>query len=149
MNTVLMGDETYTVKKICVIEDNEKHMSLYIAILNTFADIEICSETRGDTGLELIKNENPDLIILDINLPGLNGIEICKELRQLDAFKETPIIAVTAFTIKGDQENIMGAGFTQYLSKPIRVMQFKEAVTKYLQVASKDACSEPEDILRI
>lgn len=121
------------VKKIYVIEDNEKNMSLFTAILNTIPDIEISSETRGDTGLELIKNGNPDLIILDIQLPGLNGIEICKELRQLDAFKETPIIAVTAFTMKGDQENIMGAGFTQYISKPIRVMQFKETVIKYLQ----------------
>lgn len=130
------------VKKVCVIEDNEKHMSLFTAILKVFPDIEICSETRGDTGLELIKNGNPDLIILDIQLPGLNGIEICKELRQMDAFKDTPIIAVTAFTIKGDQENIMGAGFTQYLSKPIRVMQFKETVTKYLQVESSAACPE-------
>ncbi|HME50865.1 MAG TPA: response regulator [Candidatus Lokiarchaeia archaeon] len=120
-------------KKIYVIEDNEKNMSLFTAILNTIPDIEISSETRGDTGLELIKNGNPDLIILDIQLPGLNGIEICKELRQLDAFKDTPIIAVTAFTMKGDQENIMGSGFTEYVSKPIRVMQFKETVSKYLQ----------------
>ena len=133
MNFVLMGDETSMVKKIYVIEDNEKNMSLFTAILNTIPDIEISSETRGDTGLELIKNGNPDLIILDIQLPGLNGIEICKELRQIDAFKETPIIAVTAFTMKGDQENIMGAGFTQYISKPIRVIQFKETVTNYLQ----------------
>ena len=133
MNTVLMGDEIFMVKKIYVIEDNEKNMSLFTAILKTIPDIEISSETRGDTGLELIKNGNPDLIILDIQLPGLNGIEICKELRQIDAFKETPIIAVTAFTMKGDQENIMGAGFTQYISKPIRVMQFKETVTNYLK----------------
>jgi two-component system cell cycle response regulator DivK len=119
-------------KKIYVVEDNEKNMSLFAAILKTIQGIELITEVRGDTGLELIKNGNPDLIILDIQLPGINGIEICKELRKIDRFNKIPIIAVTAFTMKGDQETIMAAGFTQYISKPIRVMQFKEVIMKYL-----------------
>jgi len=117
-------------KKVYVIEDNEKNMSLFYAILNTIPGIEILSEIRGDTGLELIKKGDPTVIILDIQLPGINGIEVCKELRKIPKFQKTPIIAVTAFTMKGDQETIMSAGFTQYISKPIRVMQFKEVVTK-------------------
>jgi two-component system cell cycle response regulator DivK len=119
-------------KKIYIVEDNEKNMSLFTAILNTIQGIEIITEVRGDTGLELIKKGNPDLVILDIQLPGINGIEICKELRKIERFKTIPILAVTAFTMKGDQETIMSAGFTQYISKPIRVMPFKEVITKYL-----------------
>ncbi|MEX2684060.1 MAG: response regulator [Candidatus Sigynarchaeota archaeon] len=125
-------DEAKMAKKVYVVEDNEKNMSLFTAILNTIKDIEIITDTRGDTGLELIKKGNPDLIILDIQLPGINGIEICKELRKIDRFSKIPIIAVTAFSMKGDQEAIMAAGFTQYISKPIRVMQFKETIMKYL-----------------
>ena len=91
-------------KKIYVIEDNEKNMSLFNAILNTIDDVEIFTEMRGDTGLELIKKGNPDLILLDVQLPGINGIELCKELRKFETLQSTPIIAVTAFTMKGDQE---------------------------------------------
>ena len=107
-------------------------MSLFNAILKTVPDVEISTSMRGDEGLELIKSGKPDLIILDVQLPGINGIEICKELRKIDKFKEIPIIAVTAFTMKGDQERIMAAGFTQYISKPIRVKSFKEIVNQYL-----------------
>lgn len=119
-------------KKIYVIEDNEKNMSLFTAILKTIPGIEIITETRGDKGLELIKNGDPDLIILDIQLPGMNGIEICKELRKMERFSKLPIIAVTAFTMKGDQETILAAGFSQYISKPIRVIQFKDVIAHYL-----------------
>ncbi len=128
----MVRDDIKMTKKIYVIEDNEKNMSLFTAILKTIPEIEIITETRGDKGLDVIKNGNPDLIILDIQLPGINGIEICKELRKIDRFNKIPIIAVTAFTMKGDQETIMAAGFTQYISKPIRVMQFKEVITKYI-----------------
>ncbi len=119
-------------KKIYVIEDNEKNLSLFIAILNTITGIELVTDNRGDTGLKLIKEGNPDLIILDIQLPGMSGIEICKELRKIDRFNKTPILAVTAFSMKGDMESIMAAGFTQYIAKPIRVIPFKEVITRYL-----------------
>ncbi|MBD3187421.1 response regulator [Candidatus Bathyarchaeota archaeon] len=120
------------VKKIFIVEDNEKNMSLFNAILKTIPDIEVKSAERGDEGFEMIKQGEPDLIILDVQLPGMNGIEICKELRKIEKFNELPIIAVTAFTMKGDQERIMAAGFTEYISKPIRVKNFKETVSGYI-----------------
>lgn len=120
------------VKHVYVIEDNEKNMKLFKAILNLIDDIEIYDEARGDTGLELIKSGNPDLIILDIQLPEISGIDICIELRKIEEYKEVPIIAVTSFAMKGDEERIMAAGFNKYISKPIKVAEFRELVKSYL-----------------
>lgn len=122
------------MKKVYLIEDNEKNMKLFRAILKIIPNIEIFEESRGDLGFELIKSSNPDLVILDIQLPEMNGIEICNELRKIKKFKDTPIIAVTSFAMKGDKERILEAGFNQYLSKPIKVQEFREVVKKYLNL---------------
>jgi len=120
------------LKKIYVIEDNEKNMKLFRAILKLIPDVEIYEETRGDLGFELIKSGEPDLIILDIQLPELDGVEICKKLRKIEKFKNVPMIAVTSFAMKGDKERILNAGFNEYISKPIRVQEFRELVKSYL-----------------
>jgi len=122
------------LKNVYVIEDNEKNMKLFRAILKLIPDLEIYEESKGNLGLELIKSGEPDLIILDIQLPEMNGIEICSELRKLDKFKDTPIIAVTSFAMKGDKERILKAGFNQYVSKPIKVKEFREIVKRYLNL---------------
>ncbi|MFX1398788.1 MAG: response regulator [Promethearchaeota archaeon] len=119
-------------KKVYVIEDNAKNMKLFKAILNLIPNIEVFEEIRGDLGLELIKSGEPDLIILDIQLPGMSGIEICTELRKIDKFKDVPIVAVTSFAMKGDKERILSAGFTTYVSKPIKVVDFRELVNQYV-----------------
>ncbi|MHA1805307.1 MAG: response regulator [Promethearchaeota archaeon] len=120
-------------RKIYIIEDNEKNLKLFVAVLKILPNIELFTETRGDTGLELIKSGNPDLIILDIQLPEKSGIDICKELRSMEKFKEIPIIAVTSFAMKGDRERIMEAGFTDYVSKPIKISEFRELVLNLLK----------------
>lgn len=120
-------------KNIYVIEDNEKNMKLFKAILKLLPDVKVYGETRGDTGLELIKSGNADLIILDIQLPEISGIEICTELRKIEKWKKVPIIAVTSFAMKGDEERIMKAGFDEYISKPIKVAKFRELVKKLLE----------------
>jgi len=119
-------------KNVYVVEDNEKNMKLFRAILKLIPGIKIFEETRGDTGLELIKTNDPDLIILDIQLPEISGIEICVELRKIEKFKETPIIAVTSFAMKGDKDRILSAGFNEYISKPIRVNEFRNLIKSYL-----------------
>ncbi len=121
------------LKKILVVEDDLKNMKLFIAILKMIPNIQIISEEKGDRAVDLIKNEKPDLIILDIQLPGKSGIEICKELRMLEAFKTLPLIAVTAFAMKGDKERILDAGFTSYISKPINIQNFKELINNFLK----------------
>lgn len=119
-------------KNVYVIEDNEKNMKLFRAILKLIPDIGIFEETRGDLGLELIKSGDPDLIILDIQLPEMSGIDICIELRKIEKFKKIPILAVTSFAMKGDKERILSAGFDEYISKPIKVNDFRELVKNFL-----------------
>ena len=116
------------MKKVYLVEDNEKNMKLFRAIFKIMPDIKLFEETQGDLGLELIKTGEPDLIILDIQLPVINGIEICTELRAMDKFKDIPIIAVTSFAMKGDKERILEAGFSEYISKPIRVQEFRTLI---------------------
>ena len=119
-------------KNVYVIEDNEKNMKLFRAVLKLIPDINIFEETSGELGLELIMSGNPDLVILDIQLPEISGIDICKKLREQDAFKDTPIIAVTSFAMKGDKDRILSAGFNEYISKPIKINDFRELVKEYL-----------------
>jgi two-component system cell cycle response regulator DivK len=120
-------------KKVYLVEDNAKNMKLFHAILKLIPDIEIFSETRGDLGLELIKSGDPDLIILDIQLPDISGIEIAKKVRSIERFKNIPMIAVTSFAMRGDKERILSAGFDKYISKPIRVQKFRELVKSILK----------------
>ena len=120
-------------KKIYIVEDNEKNMELFIALLETLPDLKIFTATKGKEGLELIKSGNPDIIILDIQLPDISGTEICKELRKIERFKTTPIIAVSSLAMKGDKEMIMEAGFDYYTSKPIMIKDFREFIQNLLK----------------
>ncbi|MBD3215178.1 MAG: response regulator [Candidatus Lokiarchaeota archaeon] len=117
-------------KKVYVVEDNEKNMKLFKAILKLIPDVEYFTETRGDKGLELIKAGDPDLIILDIQLPEISGLDITRELRKIEKFKNIPIIAVTSFAMKGDKERILEAGVDKYVAKPIKVQEFRELIKK-------------------
>ncbi len=121
-------------KKVYVVEDNEKNMKLFRAILKLIPDLDIFEESRGDLGLELIKSGDPDLVILDIQLPEMSGIEIYNELQKIERFKNVPFIAVTSFAMKGDKERILAAGFDNYVSKPIKIHEFRELVQKLLKV---------------
>jgi two-component system cell cycle response regulator DivK len=121
------------VKNVYVVEDNQKNMKLFEAILKLIPGVKIFTETRGDRGLELIKSGNPDLIILDIQLPEISGLDITKKLRKIDKYKNVPIIAVTSFAMKGDKERILDAGVNEYVAKPIKVQDFRELVKKTIR----------------
>lgn len=119
-------------KKIFVVEDDQKNLDLFLAILNKIPQLEILYEMDGLQALEQIKKELPGIIILDIQLPSMSGIEICRELRKIDEFKGIPIIAVTALAMKGDKERILNAGFNTYISKPIIVKEFRKVLDNFL-----------------
>jgi len=120
-------------KKIFIIEDNETNIKLYKAIFKKIPNIKVFYETQGDKGLEMIKSENPDLIILDNNLPKLKGLDICKELRKIDKFKESPIIAASSSPVEGNRESVFAsAGFNKSLSKPLNLKEFKEVIKEFL-----------------
>lgn len=119
-------------KRVYLVEDNEKNMKLFKAVLNTMLDIEVIAEIHGSRAFEFLKADCPDLIILDIQLPEMSGIDICTELRKLEKYKNIPIIAVTSFAMKGDKERILKAGFDTYISKPININDFRKTVKNVL-----------------
>ncbi len=86
----------------------------------------------GEEALEIAVRDKPDLIIMDIQLPKMNGLEVTRRLRQIPAFSHTPIIAVTAYAMKGDKERIIKAGCDAYLSKPINTRELPAVVAKML-----------------
>ena len=118
-------------KNIFIVEDDLKNLKLFKAILGKMPEFDVRFEIQGKQAFEYIKDEYPDLIILDIQLPEMSGIEICQELRKIEKFKKTPIIAVTALAMKGDKDRIMAAGFTDYISKPIKIKVFRETILKW------------------
>ncbi len=122
------------MKKIVIVEDNATNMKLFVAILKPIPDLDIYKEGNGGLGLKMIETIVPDVIVLDIQLPTMSGIEICKELRQNEKFKKVPIVAVTAYAMKGDNDRILDAGFDRYLSKPVNVSEFRELIKKYLKI---------------
>ena len=123
------------MKKICIIEDDNKFLELYIAIFSQMKDIEIIYAENGVEGLKLIKSVNPDMVILDYNLPILNGVKICKELRAIDNFKKIPIIIVSSSPIRGDKEKIFReAGFDRWLEKPLNIPEFKSIINELLTI---------------
>ncbi len=118
-------------KKILIVEDNECDRRLIRMILN-FDHCLLLEANDGEQGLALALEEKPDLIIMDVRLPGLDGIQVVGRLRAIPDFADTPIIAVTARAMKGDKERILEAGYSMYLSKPIHIKTLADCVRKIL-----------------
>lgn len=118
-------------KLVMIVEDNELNLKLFHDLLeaNGYATLHT---NNGFQVLDLARKNNPDLILMDIQLPEVSGIEITGWLKADDTLKSIPIIAVTAFAMRGDEDKIRAAGCDDYLSKPIAVHQFIATVKKYL-----------------
>lgn len=118
-------------KKILYIEDNSLNMRLIHKILKG-RDLEILEAFNGNTGIQMILDEKPDLVLLDINLPDIDGFEVVKRIRKLAEVENTPVIALTVNTTLGDKERCMAAGCNAYLGKPIVRKEFYEMIDHYL-----------------
>jgi len=118
-------------KKVLIVEDNELNMKLFRDLLEAH-QIDTVETNNGHEVLDLARNEKPDLILMDIQLPEISGLEITKMLKDDEELTPIPVIAVTAFAMKGDEEKIREGGCEDYLSKPISVMDFIAVVQKYL-----------------
>ncbi len=118
-------------KTVLIVEDNELNMKLFHDLLEAHGYATI--ETRnGVEALELARTHMPDLILMDIQLPEVSGLDVTKWLKEDERTRPIPVIAVTAFAMKGDEERIRGGGCEAYLSKPISVSKFLETVRHYL-----------------
>ena len=117
--------------RILIIEDNENNLYLESFILQKSGH-EIIQARNGETGIALAAQTLPDLILLDIQLPGMDGYTVAEELRKNPAINAVPIIAVTSYAMPGDRERILEAGCASYIEKPINPDTFHMEVTQYL-----------------
>jgi len=119
------------MKKILIVEDNEKNMKLVRDILrhNSLATIEAVT---GEAGVALALSERPDLILMDIQLPDIDGIEALRRIRAERVLDATPVIAVSASVMPDDQQKIVTSGFDAFVTKPINLKHFVDTVKRFL-----------------
>ena len=125
-----MKEKSFT---ILYVEDNSANLELIKQILSEFAHIEILSTPDGKIGLDLAKAHTPNLILLDINLPGISGVEVLKFLKDFEETRNIPVIAISANAMESDIQKALREGFDAYITKPIRVKDFLKRLEPYLQ----------------
>ena len=118
-------------KTVLIVEDNELNMKLFHDLLDA-QGYDTLQTREGLSALEMARSHRPDLILMDIQLPEVSGLEVTKWLKEDDELAHIPVIAVTAFAMKGDEERIRQGGCEAYISKPISVLHFMDTVRKYL-----------------
>jgi len=124
-------------EKILIVEDNPRNMRLIEMTLRA-KNYTLLKATDGEEALDMAMREQPDLIIMDIQLPKVNGLEVTKKLRETPAFSHIPIIGVTAYAMKGDKERVIESGCDAYLSKPINTRELPEVIAEMLLQRRKD-----------
>lgn len=121
-------------KTVLIVEDNGFNMKLFNDLLEAHGYATL-KTADGIEAIELARTHRPDLILMDIQLPEVSGLEVTKWIKEDDALKSIPVIAVTAFAMKGDEERIREGGCEAYISKPISVGKFLETVRAYVGTA--------------
>jgi two-component system cell cycle response regulator DivK len=119
-------------KKILIVEDNELNMKLFHDLLEAHG-ISTIQTRDGRVAVDLAREHRPDLIIMDIQLPEISGLEVTKLLKEDAELKSIPVVAVTAFAMKGDEQKIREGGCEDYISKPISVTRFIEVIKSHLE----------------
>ena len=117
---------------VLIVEDNELNLKLFTDLLQA-QGYRVISTQDGMAALDMARAERPDLILMDIQLPEVSGIDVTKWLKADDELREIPVIAVTAFAMKGDEEKIRASGCEAYISKPISVSHFLQTVSEFLK----------------
>ena len=123
-------------EKILIVEDNPQNMQLIELILRS-KNYTLLEAIDGEEALDMATREQPDLILMDIQLPKLSGLEVTRKLRQMPVFSHTPIIALTAYAMKGDEDRFLEAGCDAYVSKPICTRELPGMIDKMLQQNQK------------
>jgi len=118
-------------EKILIVEDNPLHMRLIEMTLRA-KDYTLLKAASGEEALEIAARDKPDLIIMDIHLPKMNGFEVTRKLRENPAFSHTPIIAITAYAMKEDRERVIESGGDVYSTKPINTRELPETIAQML-----------------
>ncbi|MEE8306380.1 MAG: response regulator [Gammaproteobacteria bacterium] len=118
-------------KTVMIVEDNELNMKLFHDLLDAHG-YQTLQTRNGMEALALAREHHPDLILMDIQLPEVSGLEVTKWLKEDDKLRSIPVVAVTAFAMKGDEERIREGGCEAYISKPISVLKFMDTVRQFI-----------------
>lgn len=120
------------MSKILVVEDNPNNMKLITMVLKR-NEYETIEAVTGEEGVEMAASENPDIILMDIQLPGIDGYETTRQIKELESMKGVPIIAITSYAMAGDRETVMEAGCSGYLEKPINPLTIMNPIEKIIK----------------
>jgi two-component system, cell cycle response regulator DivK len=123
------------VNTILIVEDNELNMKLFHDLLEAHG-YKTLQTRNGIDAIALARKHRPDLIVMDIQLPEVSGLDVTKWLKEDDSLRHIPIVAVTAFAMKGDEERIREGGCEAYVSKPISVSRFLETIRRLVPAPS-------------
>jgi two-component system cell cycle response regulator DivK len=118
-------------KSILIVEDNELNMKLFHDLLMA-QGYQVLQSREGVQGFQMAREQKPDLIVMDIQLPAISGLEVTRWLKEDPDLAAIPVVAVTAFAMKGDETRILEGGCEAYIAKPISVTQFLETVARLL-----------------
>ena len=122
--------------QILVVEDNEKNMKLFRDVLHA-SGYRTLEAATGERAVELVFEHRPDLVLMDIQLPDIDGIEALSRLRADDRTASVPVLALTAQAMEGDRERFLAAGFDGYLSKPVDIADLIATVKRYCEASSR------------
>jgi two-component system cell cycle response regulator DivK len=125
------GLEDGMAKTVLIVEDNELNMKLFRDLLEAHG-YQTSGTSNGFEALDLVRKLHPDLILMDIQLPQVSGLEVTRWIKDDPELRAIPVVAVTAFAMKGDEERIREGGCEAYLSKPISVGKFIETVRRFI-----------------
>ena len=125
-------------QKIMIVEDNELNLRLFCDLLRAHG-FEVEPVRDGREALERAREFEPELVVMDIQMPHISGLELIEQMKEDEALGPVPVLAVTAYAAKGDEERIRDAGAKGYVSKPISVMKFVEAVRALLPAGEETA----------
>lgn len=122
-------------KKVLVIEDNPLNMKLIRGLLQ-LGNFDMLEAVDAESGIELARKIRPDLILMDIQLPGMDGLSATRIIRNDSSLKEVPIVAVTSYAMQGDEQKAKSAGCSGYIVKPIDTRSFLDTISRYMIPAS-------------
>jgi two-component system cell cycle response regulator DivK len=119
-------------KTILIVEDNDLNMKLFVDVLEG-AGYRVLQSGEGVAGFQLARAERPDLIVMDIQLPAISGLEVTRWLKEDPELRHIPVVAVTAYAMKGDKARMLEGGCEAYLAKPISVTSFLETIRRLIE----------------
>jgi two-component system cell cycle response regulator DivK len=121
-------------KTVLIVEDNDLNMKLFVDVLEG-AGYRVLQSGEGLAGFQLARAERPDLIVMDIQLPAISGLEVTRWLKEDPELSHIPVVAVTAYAMKGDKARMLEGGCEAYLAKPISVTSFLDTIRRLIERA--------------